>query len=138
MSFFSSLKTAFEDIYNLFKKFFKNEPTWAQVATTDIAYVAPIIGTIATLVGGPAADAEVTTIVTAIQNDLVLATKFIQAMDSSSNLVDVLTGIQNNLQSLLQLAAVKNSSEVNTITAYTTGIIGELTAIINALPKLSA
>lgn len=135
MSFFSTLKTDFEKIEAIFIAFFKKEPTWAQVAETDIAYAAPLVNTIITLVAGPAVDADVQAVITDIQNDLVLATKFIQAEDASSNLTDVLNNLVANLQGLLTLAGVKSSSSINEITAYVTGIVGEINAILNALPK---
>ena len=141
MSFFSNFlnkaETDFQDIENLFKKLFKNEPSWAQVASADIAYVAPIIETILALFGQGAIDATVTATVAVIQTDLVLATKFIQALDSSKNLTDVLEALKANFLGLLQLAAIKNSDKVSTITAYVNGVVAEIEAIIAAVTKVN-
>lgn len=136
MSFISSFKTHFEDIENLFKKLFKSEPSWAQVAETDIAFVSPILESIVTSVGGTSVDAEVNAAVAVIQNGLVLATKFIQAEDASTNLSDALNALKTNLGALLSLAAIKNSTKVATITNYVDLFIGELNAIIAVLPKV--
>ena len=138
MSFITlNLKTDFEKIEHLFVTFFKQEPTWAAVAETDLAFVAPVIGTILNLSGAgtASADAAVVGILASVQKDLVLATKFIQALDNSSNLTDVLNSIIANLQGLLTLSQVKSSTSVNEITSYVTGIIGEIEMILGAMPK---
>lgn len=136
MSFFSNLATDFEKIENIFVSFFKKEPSWALVAETDLAFIAPVINTIVTLNAGAAVDAQVQEVIADIQKDLVLATKFVQAEDSSSNLTDVLNTLKSNLNGLLTLAGIKSNPEFNKISAYVSGIIAELEAIINVIPKI--
>lgn len=135
-NFIYTVETDFTDIENIFKKFFKNEPTWAQVALVDISYAAPILNTVITVIGGAQLAAEVSTIISVIQNDIVLATKFIKAEDSSKNLTDVLNNIVANLGNLLSLGSIKNHAEIATITAYVNGIVGEIEAILGNLPKV--
>jgi hypothetical protein len=137
-SLFSDLKSDFKKIENLFVLFFKKVPSFLQVAETDLAFVAPVINTIVTLLEGPTVDAEVAQVIATVQNDLVLATKFVQAADTSANLSDVLNSIIANLQGLLTLAGVKNSTSVSQVTAYVTGIVGEIQAILAALPQAPA
>lgn len=139
MSFIVSLDSEWDKIREIFVKFFKNEPTWASIAETDLALIAPIINKLVTTFAGPAVDAEVSLVLTAIQNDLVLATKFIQAMDNSSNLTDVLNSLLTNLSGLLTLSAIKNSSFVAEITSDVTLVINEIQVILKnlsvAVPK---
>lgn len=137
MSFISSFKTHFEDIGHLFKTLFKNEPSWAHVAATDIAFISPILESITLAIGGTSADTQVMAIVNRIQQSLVLATKFIQDADSSVNLSDVLNAIKADLSILLTLGAIKNSTKVATITNYVNLFVGELNAIIAVLPKVT-
>lgn len=133
MSYVSlNLETEYEKIYHVFVNLFKNEPTWASVAETDIAYISPYISEIVTTLAGTSVDTEVMNIISSLKIDLVLATKFIQACDNSKNLVDVLNSIQSNLQGLLTISTIKSSSEINKITTIVTKIISEIKAILTA------
>ena len=134
MSFVLDVKTDFEKIEGIFIKFFKNEPKWAAIAEADLAFAAPGINTIVTLLAGPVVDEVVQKVITAIQLDLVLATKFVQAEDSSSNLTSVLDTLITNLQGLLTLSAVKNSAVQASITAEVTKIVTEIEAILKFVP----
>jgi len=136
MSIFSTLKTYFEKIKILFKKFSQEEPTWAQIAETDIAFGAPIVENIVTLVGGATLGSEVTNAITLIKNDLAVVTKFIKEEDSSSNLSEALETLKANFTALLSIAAIKNSAKVTEITAYVNTIIGEIEAILTLLPSV--
>jgi hypothetical protein len=135
MSFVTlNLKTDFEKISHLFSQFFKSEPNWAAVAETDLAFAAPVVNTLVTLLAGPQADVAVASILSSVQKDMVLATKFIQALDNSQNLTDVLNSIVTNLQGLLTLSDVKNHTSSTQITGYVNGFIAEIEAIMAAMP----
>ena len=129
----STVKTDFEKIYETFVMLFKHEPAWATVAEADLAFIAPAIHSIVTRIDN-VTDAEVSKLILLIQKDMVLATKFIQASDSSNNLTDVLDSIGNNLSDLLKLAAVKSSKAFNDISVYVNYIGTEIKAIVSMLP----
>ena len=137
MAFILDLKSDFSKIEHIFTTFFKKAPSWAAVAETDLAFIAPIINSLVVLNGGASVEPDVNAVLVKIQKDLVLATKFVQAEDSSANLTDVLSNISSNLSGLLTIAAVKNSSKITEITAYVNGVIGEINAIIAALPAVA-
>jgi hypothetical protein len=135
MSFINlNLKTEFEKISHLFVTFFKNEPAWAAVAETDLAFIAPKITSLLTLTTSVGEAAMVANILASVQKDLVLATKFIQAEDNSQNLTDVLNAIVANLQGLLTLGGIKGSQIVNEITSITSEVISEIEIIIEKMP----
>jgi len=138
MSFISmNLKTDYEKIYNLFVTLFKHEPLWADVAETDLAVIAPIINEIVSKFSGTGAQVDVTVaaVLSSIQKDIVLATKFIQSLDSSKNLSDVLNAILSNLQGLLTLSSVKSSALYNEVTVLVSSIALEIQTILANLPK---
>ena len=130
-----NLKTDFDKLYNLFVTFFKKEPAWATVAETDLAYVAGTINTLVTKIYGSTVDVVVSAVITNIQRDLVLATRYIQALDFSQNLTDVLNSLLSNLQGLLTLSGIKSSALVNEITVVVSGIVTEIETILTAKPK---
>jgi len=129
-----NLKTDFDKLYNLFVTFFKKEPAWATVAETDLAYVAGTINTLVTKIYGSTVDVVVSAVITNIQRDLVLATRYIQALDFSQNLTDVLNSLLSNLQGLLTLSGIKSSALVNEITVVVSGIVTEIETILTAKP----
>jgi hypothetical protein len=126
-----TLKTEFEKIENLFKKFFKSEPKWADIAITDLAFLASVINAIDSAISDAQTDASA--VLSSAKKDLVLAIKFIQAGDTTQNVMDILTSLISNLQGLLTLSSVINNSKIADITSYVTGAVNEIQAILNAL-----
>jgi hypothetical protein len=134
-NFITNVENHFEDITNIFIKFFKQVPIWTTTASTTLAFIAPVLETIVAIDGSVALDNKVVNVIKLIQSDLVLAAKFVNAVDSSKNLVDVLESIKTNVGDLLTIAAVKNSAHFAQYENYAKAIIGEIEAIISVLPK---
>lgn len=133
-----SFTTEFEKIAHLFIIFFKEEPTWAKVAETDLAYISPWVSKITALLGNPSAEVIAMGILSSVQMDIVLATKFIQAIDTFSNkgyLADVLNSIINNLQGLLSLESVKTHPAFDNIFKTVDSMILEIKKILETMPK---
>ena len=137
MSFTSvNLKTDFDKIYDLFVTLFKHEPSWVAVAETDLSFAAPSINKLITLVSlNTNVDPVIANTIAAIQADLILAIKFIQNLDVSKNLTDVLNSLISNLQGLLTLGGVKSNSAINEITAIVNSLVTEIKTILNSVPK---
>ena len=129
-----NLKTDYEKIAHLFSTFFKKEPTWAAVAETDLAFLAPAINTIVSMTEGAQADAAVMMVLVSIKKDVVLATKFIQAYDNSQNLTDVLNSLISNLQGFVTLPAIASHPQFSDISAYVNGVLGEVQMIQGSMP----
>ncbi|VVC05046.1 Uncharacterised protein [uncultured archaeon] len=136
MSYISqNLKTDFEKIEHLFVTFFKKEPTWAAVAETDLAYIAPSIKDIVSLLG-PSIEADASSIIESAEKDLVLATKFIQTLGAdTADILGTLNSLESNLEGLISLSSVKGNSKINEITALVSSIRSEISIILSKIEQ---
>lgn len=132
--------TFFKSAFDWFKKVFTNTD-WTHAAQVAITVAAPLVDTVAELVGGPAAGAEVANIVNIVKTDFgVVSTTLSQVQAGSAGvsaiglLKNTLASIKDNLQALLGVAAVKNDATKQTVTLTVNTIIGEIDAILASVP----
>lgn len=117
-----------------FKKLFNEAPQWITIADGVLTYVGPIITTVATIAGGPAAGTEVNNIIAALKTDLATAAATVTTVNAATTLPTLLQGIQSQLPALLAAVKVSNPSKVAEVENYTSIISTELTALIEAIP----
>ncbi len=126
------------------KKVFGNT-NWTHVALIAVTIAAPLVETIATLIGGTAVSNAVTQVIDTIKVDLgVVATTLTQIgtkpadAGTLSLLTNTLNSIKSNLQGLLTMADIKNADTKQKVTVAVTTIVGEVDAIIAAMPAPAA
>lgn len=135
--------TFFKKAFDWLKKVFTNTD-WTHAAQVSITIAAPLVETVAGLVAGPAADAEVTNIVNVVKTDFgVVSTTLGQVQAGSSNvntitlLKNTLSSIVTNLQSLLTVADIKDAGTKQTVTMTVNTIVGEIEAILASVPAVT-
>lgn len=136
MSFFKSALAFFKKVFT--------STDWTHGAQVAITVAAPLVETVATLAGGPAAGAEVTNIVNVVKTDFgVVSTTLGQIQAGSSNvntitlLKNTLSSIETNLQNLLTVADIKDAGTKQTVTLTVSTIIGEIDAILASVPTVT-
>lgn len=135
-----SIGTFFHKIEAEFIKLFKAAPSYEQKVQSVIALVGPIVvGVIG--MADPAIAPEVNTVMRTVQSDLATVSALTQAgqvAPGSTGAVTVetaLNAIKDNTSGLLALAEVKNSTKVSEITSAVNMIVGEMDAMLTALPR---
>lgn len=127
----------FGKIGGFFKNLFGKEQNWEKVASVTLAVVSPLVGTILTITGGPAASAPVIAIINQIQADLKAVNDVVVTAGPAPTAASYLNSILANLQELEASADIKNSDNAHAVTLITTTLIAEVEAIIAALPLSS-
>jgi hypothetical protein len=113
-----------------------------QVASTALTLTAPWVGEIYTVATGDPGDAsEVQNIVAEVQSDMAAASTLIAQSHSSPDattyqkLANVLGSVNANLGALLAAGHIKNPETLAKVTKLSGLITGEISAIIQSLPK---
>lgn len=132
MSFFSKIEAWFKEL--------GHAQTWEQTAATTIKVAAPLLNTLITLTAGDPAAAKVSGVVTQVLQDLGAASAVLSDAQSAGgvSVTSFLTSVQTNLASLLADADVKNSTKATQVTGVVNTVLGEVEAIISAMPKATA
>jgi hypothetical protein len=130
-----SVKTFFEKIGEWFKEIAHNT-TWEQTALTTLKVVAPLLDTLVTLTAGEAAGAVVANAVNQLQSDIAGAAALLSGADAGGTVTvtSLLNSVKTNLGTLLADADVKNSTKITQITSVANTVIGEVEAILSAVP----
>lgn len=127
------MKSWFEKVKAEFLKLFGKEQEWDKAASTAIAIAAPLVETVLGLVE-PAVVPEVQVIVSRVQTYLAGASALVAEAQATPTLTGFLNAVESDMTSLLSLAGVKNSASASKISAIVTTIVGEVKAILSALP----
>lgn len=136
MSFFGGIE-------NFFKKLF-GSTNWEKTASTTLALIAPLTEEIVAEAAGEPAEAEVQSIVTQAQSDLALVSgivsdaKGVASPTLVQTAVDTLESVKSNLSGLLTAGHIKDPAKLSKISGITKTIIGEVEAILGAIPKPAA
>jgi hypothetical protein len=132
-----SIKTFFQHVGEFFLEAFKKAPSFEQVASTTLKLAAPLLGTVLTLIAGPAAATKAQGIISQVQADMAgLATALSGAGIATGNvtLTSFLESIKTNLGTLLTDADIKNEAKFSEIEGVANTFIGEIEAIAGAIP----
>ena len=139
-----SIGSFFEKIGSEIEKLFKETPTWAQKALQAVAYLAPLVQTIATLAGGAAVGTEVGSILSQIKGAVATVSAVAQAGTPAAGSTTIqtvttaLNSINTNMAALLASADIKNNAKVTDIEATTNLITGEVDALLTGLSTPAA
>ena len=134
----------FKGIENFFKKVF-GSTNWEKTASTTLALVGPLTEEIVALSAGEPAAAEVQSIITEVQSDLALVSGVVSGATSAtaspsliSTAVNSLNSVKANLSGLLAAGHVKDPATCAKVTGLVNTIVGEVEAILSAMPKPAA
>jgi Flp pilus assembly protein TadB len=136
------MKSAWHHIEAWFKKLF-GSTKWEKTASSVLTYIAPLLETIVALVAGQPVEAAVAAIVAEIQGDLAAASALIAnanvlGVSPVAGAINLLNSVKANLAELLAAAQVKDTAVQQKITAIANSIIGEVEAILAAIPASSS
>jgi pheromone shutdown protein TraB len=129
----------FKKIGSFFSKLFGSVPSWSQKASTVITLAAPLTNTIVVLAAGEEAAAQVTSAVHEVQSDMAAASAFLSEAHGTATapagLTAVLQSVNDNLGALLAAGHIKNPETQTKVEAVVNTITGEISAVIESLPK---
>jgi len=133
------MKKFWERVEAAYKKMF-GSTSWEKTASSVLTYVAPVAETLVALTAGGPAATLVAGVVAAVQNDLATVSAVVSdatATPPANELAaatNALNSIKSNLSSLLNAADVKNSAKATEVTAAVNTVIGEVEAMLQAIP----
>lgn len=139
MSIWSKFGSFFEAVGTEIEKLF-GASSLEQKAQAVISYVAPVVNTIVGLLD-PAVAPLVAGVISAVQSDLATISVVVQSATAApgstaaQTIKTAITGVNTNLNGILQMAEVKNSAKIAQITSAVTLISGELNALLTNLPS---
>ncbi|MGB2633212.1 MAG: hypothetical protein WAM58_04680 [Candidatus Acidiferrum sp.] len=143
MSFLGSIEGFFGKVGKEFVTIFKKAPTFEQEAQTFVAIAAPATEAVLAFTD-PAALPVVTPIIGVIQSKLATLSTITKntvippgGSSVATDVQTILTDIESNASSVLQLASVKNSAKVSDITAEVNGIVGAVQTLATSLQSLA-
>lgn len=112
--------------------------TWEKKASSTITFVAPLLETIVGLVAGSGLEKTVAGIIGTVQSDLATIAAVVDGgqIDAHGTAVvaSALNSVKANLSGLLQVAQIKNSDKQAAIMSTVNLIVGEVDAMLDALP----
>ena len=134
MSWFSKVVTWFEHL---------GHSNWEQSASTTLKLVAPLTETIVTEAAGEADADKVQSLVTEVQSDLAVAATLISGADApgasaGTQITTALNSVTANLGGLLSAGHIKNPATLTKVTSIVKTVVGEVEAILSAMPKKAA
>lgn len=132
MSFFSGIEKFFKKVFG--------STTWEKTASTTLALIGPLTEEIVTIAAGEAAGVEVTSIVREVQSDLALVAGVVSGgSPASPSLLNAasssLQSVKSNLSGLLAAGHIKDPAKLQQVTGIVNTIIGEVSAILSAMPQ---
>ena len=105
-------------------------PTAEAVISTTLTYVGPLLETVVTVEAGAAAGTAVTAVINKAEQDLVAAKALITTVGPTPSIASLISGVSNNLSSLLTAANISDPKSVATVKL----VISELAAVASAFP----
>lgn len=131
----------FTGIWDFFKKL-AHSNTWERSVSTTLNLIAPLTEEIVTLTAGEAAATEVQSIVTQVQNDLALVSGVVSGAESGAaanptalgTAQSALQSVSSNLSGLLAAGHIKDPATLTKVTSTVDMIVGEIEAILKAIP----
>ena len=134
-------KTLFSSIKGFFTRLYNSTPKWSEEVSTGIKLAAPLTNSIVVLLA-PEEAPLVQGVVSEVQSDLAVAAQLVSQSHGSDTVPagvnTALDSVKNNLSGLLTAGHIKNADTLAKVTAVVNTIIGEVEAIIGALPKAAA
>jgi len=134
----------FKSIGGFFAKLFSHAPSWSQTASTTLTLATPMLNTFLQLTAGQDVANETVNVIGEIKSDLAaVATWLSQSHDSADPSViaqirATLTAVNTNLAALLQAGHIKNPDTLSKVTIAVNAFTGEISAILDVLPKTAA
>jgi len=139
MSFTSTIDADFHKLYNLFVKQFKSKPSLSQVIVADLSLYAPVLEVVVSSLSGSGISVEqINNVITTLQTDIVLATKFAQNQDYGANLTSILSEISTNLQTIITFAKNNGVLDSSKVIVDLNKFVSELNVILNTLISLNS
>jgi hypothetical protein len=130
----------FHSALAFFKKVFTSTD-WTHAAQVGITVTAPLVETLATVIGGAGVGSEVTNIFNIVKTDFGVVSVTlgqIQAAPGNVNAVTLLKNtlgsIKTNLSQLLTVADIKDAGTKQSVTLTVNMIVGEIDAVLDAIP----
>lgn len=134
----SFLNTFFSRVKMVAKKLF-GSTTWERTVQSTVTYVAPLLETVVSLTAGSGAEQAVARVISVVQADLATLATVVDAAHSSDPhagavAAAALGSVRDNIGSLLDMAAIKNSGKAADIAVAVNLIVGEVDAMLAAMP----
>lgn len=132
MSFFSK-------IGSFFKKVLGGEAKWERVVSSTLSVIAPILETVIGLTAGAPIENAVAGVINQVQSDLAAVNAVVTTSGgSTATAASLLTAAKTDLSQLLSAADIKNSTLNTQVSATVNLVIGEVEAMLAALPAATA
>jgi len=131
----SRLKTFFEHVWSFFENDADKLETSAAVA---ISVATPLLSELISLTAGEPIAAKVSAVATQAVNDLNNTAAMLKGAEAGSadhSVSGLLNDVVTDLPALLQDADIKNSTKSTQITGIVKTVVGEVQAILAALPE---
>ena len=132
--FIKDIKTFAAKIEAELAKLWVAAPTLAQVVSTTLTFVGPVLQAVVTAEAGSAAGTVVGSVIATAQQDLTAVKGLITTVGPTPTVASLLNGVKADLASLLGAAKISNPASVSNVTL----VINELEALVDAFPVTSA
>lgn len=142
MSLASGIKTAFDDVFNFFKRLVTTN-TWQTIFKAAVQTAANLVEQLLDAAKDSTAASAVQSIVAQVIQDLAVLTGLVSNYNSATHATFVsqaqaiLTVISSNLNSILELADIKDSSLLSTITSIVGDVAAGLSGLLALVPTPS-
>ena len=133
MSFITDLETFASKAEKELEKLWSKAPTLVQVAETTLEYCIPLVETAIGIID-PAAEAAAVIVLNAIEQKLVAVKGVIKAVGVNLTVVNVLSGIQSDLNDFLAATDIKGVTAIADLNL----VLGELQAMITSFETAAA
>jgi len=120
----------FSNFWSKISSLFTKTTSTLKIIKEGVAYVTPIVNTIATLAGD---DSETAKVLAVISADLTKVTSLSGNLSNISSIETLLEAIKDNIGTILALAAIKNSTKVTQITAAVNLIVSEIEVVLSQI-----
>jgi hypothetical protein len=133
MSIITELGSYSSKIEAWLTEFLGQAPKWEHIVATGLTFIGPLLATTVTISAGSADGAKVATDLTAAQKDLADVSALLNSVGPTPSIIAALNAVVANLTALLADAHISNP----TVSANIQLVIGELIALINAVPTFT-
>lgn len=136
----AKIKSFFEHIGEWFKDHLGSAASFEKTAATAIMVAEPLLNTLLTLTAGEPIAAKVQGVVNQVTNDLNNTSAILNGASATGGMTvtSLLNSVKTNLGTLLADADVKNSTKAEQITGVVNTLVGEVEAILSAVPAAPA
>jgi hypothetical protein len=122
---------------HMFSFFDSDAASFEHTASTTIALISPLVNTLVALTADSSIASKVAGVVGQVVTDLNNTAAMLTGGEAGSaehTILGFLQGVQTNLGTLLADADVKNSAKAAEITGVVNTVLGEVEAIVQAIP----